>query len=167
MIYGERVERATAPSKWTTVRSFKKCNIDDLLSDLTDAPWHVMETFTSVDDKYDYWKTLFLSIIDKHAPLVKVRMKKDSCEWIDEDIRRLMRARNYYRRKYQKMRNPEDWKMFKGLRNEVNRQMRQAKVGHFSRLCQELSNKPGRVWRQLNLSIGRKVKRLVTSLKCI
>ena len=123
-----------------------------------------METFTSVDDKYDYWKTLFLSIIDN---LVKVRMKKDSCEWIDEDIRRLMRARNYYRRKYQKMRNPEDWKMFKGLRNEVNRQMRQAKVGHFSRLCQELSNKPRKVWRQLNLSLGRKVKRLVTSLKCI
>ena len=58
MIYGERVDRATAPSKWTTVRSFKKCNIDNLLSDLADAPWHVMETFPSVDDKYDYWKTV-------------------------------------------------------------------------------------------------------------
>ena len=71
-------------------RSFKKCNKEKLLLDLADAPWHLMEIFSSVDAKWSYWRTLFLSILDKHAPIVNVRMKKDSLEWIDEDIHKLM-----------------------------------------------------------------------------
>ena len=34
----------------TTVRSFKKCDKDAMLSDLDRAPWHVMEVFSSVDE---------------------------------------------------------------------------------------------------------------------
>ena len=72
MIYGERAEKPKVPSKWLTVRSFKKCNKDELLLDLMDAPWHVMETFDNADDMYGYWKSLFLSILDKHDPLAKI-----------------------------------------------------------------------------------------------
>ena len=55
MIYGEREERVSTLSQVTTVRSFKKCDKDALLSDLDRAPWHVMEMFSSVDEMWDYW----------------------------------------------------------------------------------------------------------------
>ena len=50
MIYGEREERVSAIPRVTTVRSFKKCDKDAMLSDLDRAPWHVMEMFSSVDE---------------------------------------------------------------------------------------------------------------------
>lgn len=165
MIYGERVEKITTKSKWFTVRNLKKCNKEDLLLDLADAPWHVMETFNSIDDKYDYWNTLFFAILDKHAPLIKVRAKRDRYEWIDEDIHRLMRARNYHRWKYLKSRLKEDWEVFRRLRNEVNHRMRQAKAEYFSSICREFANHPKRVWRQLNSSLGRKFRRSITALE--
>ena len=43
------------------------------------APWQVMETFDDIDDKWTYLKDLFLSIVDRHAPVMKVRVKKDKC----------------------------------------------------------------------------------------
>ena len=51
---------------------------------------------TSMTDAWSYWKNLFFSITDSHAPLVSVRMKvKDlSSEWIDAELRTLLRARN-------------------------------------------------------------------------
>ena len=134
MIYGERVEKVTVPPRVSEIRSFKKCNKEKLLLDLVDAPCHLMEIFYSVDAEWSYWRTLFLSILDKHAPIVKVRMKKDSLEWIDEDIHKLMRTRNYFRKKYKKYRAQEDWEAFKNLHKEVNRTMRQVKVGFFTRV---------------------------------
>ena len=69
------------------VRSFKNCDPTFLSEDLCSAPWEVIETFDSLDDKWDYWKTLFLGIVDKHAPLINVRNKPQTLKWISGDIR--------------------------------------------------------------------------------
>ena len=37
------------------VRSFKRCDMVKLQVDLHEAPWGVMDTFDSLDDKWDYW----------------------------------------------------------------------------------------------------------------
>ena len=92
MIFGERVERPTSIQKASIVRCYKKCNFDELLSELSDTPWHIMDIYSSVDDMWDCWKKLFFSVLDRHAPLRSVRRRKHSLEWIDEEIRQMMRA---------------------------------------------------------------------------
>ena len=59
------------------MRSFHRCNVDQLLSDLDSAPWHVMDSFSDIDSKWDFWKMLFWQIVDSHAPpkVVRVRWK--------------------------------------------------------------------------------------------
>ena len=86
MIFAECVEHVNTQSKVTTVRCFKKCDTDELTLDFMNAPWQVMDTFDTVDDMWDYWKTLFL---DKQAPLKKVRLRKrgQDDEWIDSELR--------------------------------------------------------------------------------
>ena len=66
----------------TTVRSFKKCDKDDMVSDIDRVHWHVMEMFSSV---HKMWKETLLEVIGEHTPLMKVRMKRESAEWIDEN----------------------------------------------------------------------------------
>ena len=70
-----------------------QCKLDNLLSDLGNAPCQVMDTFEDIDDKWTNWKDLFLSVVDRHAPLMKVRVRKDKCEWLDGDIQSMMRSR--------------------------------------------------------------------------
>ena len=41
-------------------------------------------------------------------------MKIDKCEWLDGDIRFMIRSRNYYRRVFQTSRLQEVWEKFKG-----------------------------------------------------
>ena len=124
-----------------------------------------MEVFSSADEMWDYWKKLFLEVVGEHAPLVKVGMKRESAEWIDKEIHKLMRARNYYRTKHRKSQTKEDWNVFKNLRNEVRKKLRQAKERHYTSVCQSLSKHPRKVWRQLNSALGRKHRSRITRLK--
>ena len=60
IIYGEMAEKVSKHRpKTITFRQTKNTNFEPLNQDLLNAPWHVGEIFSSVDDKYDYWKGLF------------------------------------------------------------------------------------------------------------
>ena len=116
MIYGECLQEVPVQSKVCTVRSFKKCNVEELSVELMDAPLQVMDTFNDVNDMWYYWKSLFLDVLDKHAPLLKVRRKmRGNDDWLDSGLRSLMCSRNYYRRKHRKTRAVEDWERFNSL----------------------------------------------------
>lgn len=164
MIFAECVKHLNAQSKVTTVRCFKKCDTDELTLDLMNAPWQVMDTFDTVDDMWDYWKTLFFQVLDKHAPLKKVRLRKrgQDDEWIDSELRGLMRTRNYYRNKHRKTHAKDDWDKYKALRREVNTRIRRAKTEHYRNVCADISGKSRSTWRQLNLALGRTKRRAVS-----
>ena len=96
------------------VRSFRKCNVNSLLDDLSNAPCSTMDVFDTVDDKRSYWKTLFLKVVNKHAPIIRIqtRTKQHGYHWVSEETRRLMQSRNYRLNKFRKRRDPADWHAF-------------------------------------------------------
>ena len=117
MVYGVFNEVVSAKSQCVKmVRSFKRCDRERLNSDLREVPWHVMDSFDTIDDMCNYWKALFLSVVDEHAPLVKMRMRQDSLQWITGEVRKLMKARNYFRKKFRRTQDPMEWDRFKRLR---------------------------------------------------
>ena len=52
--------------------------------DLVAAPWQVMGTFDSDDDKYGYWSELLLEILEKHAPIKKKTSESEGCTLNDQ-----------------------------------------------------------------------------------
>ena len=155
MIYGVCREKLLLIPTVSYVRSFKRCDMDALLADLRDAPWQVTDAADDIDEKWVTWKSLFMSVVDQHAPLVKVRVKKSRCDWLTAEIRTLMRSRNYHYRQYLKSRSQATWERYKTLRNEVNRQIRQAKASHFITISQEMRQQPKLAWSKLNAALGR------------
>ncbi len=111
MIYGVycKGRERRLPPHVKTIRSFKNSDADELIQDLENAPWSLMDTFDTVDRKWEYWKTTFLSVVDRHAPLRKVRVREHSSPWITEEVLKLTRARNYYHTKHRKTKSLDDW----------------------------------------------------------
>ncbi len=52
--------------------------------------------FGDVDDMLGYWKSLFISIVNKHAPYIKIRRKNQEHCWISGETRRLMEHEQLY-----------------------------------------------------------------------
>ena len=44
------------------------------------------------------WSTLFSLIIDKHAPIKSLRVSERYCPWVNEDLKKLIRIRDKFRR---------------------------------------------------------------------
>lgn len=62
--------------KVTTFRSTKALDTEKMNEDLKAAPWNAMDTFDALEDKYEYWKSLFNSVVEEHLPTKKMRVLK-------------------------------------------------------------------------------------------
>ena len=51
MIYTEYVQEVKPQPKMKLIRSFKRCNKEELMSDLIRVPWHIIDIFEDIDDK--------------------------------------------------------------------------------------------------------------------
>ena len=65
---------------------------EELCQDLSEVPWFVMDSFDPTDEMWGYWKSLFLSVTEDHAPFAKVTVRQESLSWITVEVRRLMRT---------------------------------------------------------------------------
>ena len=78
-----------------TYRSFKNFEEANFLSDLSSVPWEILEQFDHVDDIVSAWKSLFLEVLDKHAPIKSHRLKKKyQPDWLSPEILDCMKERN-------------------------------------------------------------------------
>jgi hypothetical protein len=65
-----------------TRRSCKHFSRTCFEKDLANVPWSVIDIFDSPDDKVDVFNSLFLDVLDLHAPLKTIRIKKKTAPWI-------------------------------------------------------------------------------------
>ena len=75
--------------KHTTIkyRSYKSFDEAEFIKDLQSVPWSVIEGFDNPDDILDTWNTLFIGVVDKHAPLKERRVKYPvQPEWMTDEI---------------------------------------------------------------------------------
>ena len=47
------------------------------------------------NEMWDIWKSLFLEVINKHAPMRKRKVKSKSSPWITAELRRKMRKSDF------------------------------------------------------------------------
>lgn len=79
-------------------RLYKHYKADAFHDDVSKAPWSIVDVFDDVEDKLHVFNLLFSSILDHHAPIktFKIRGKPYPC--ITENIRALMKTRDYWRK---------------------------------------------------------------------
>ena len=157
-------DKPTTP-KAKLIPSFKKCNFEDLSLEMEHAPWGVMDMFDTIDEKWDYWKSLFTKIIDSHAPMIRVRPKQNSFQWIPDATRALMKCRNYYMKKFRKTRDPIDWEHMRTYKKAVRNSLKKGKRDHFTEICNVYGKQPRKVWTELNKAFGRKQKLRISHIE--
>ena len=74
---------------------------------------------------FSTWNALFLSVLNKHAPIKEKRVKRaKKSAWLTEEITAAQKNRDYYHKK-------QDWENFKVWRNKTKSLIRTAKKAFF------------------------------------
>ena len=70
------------------VRSLRHCDWDAVREYLRAAPWHVMDIFDDIDDKWNFFKSCLHYALNQHAPIKKVVSKcsKRLIPWLTDHL---------------------------------------------------------------------------------
>ena len=85
------------------------------------APWHVMDIFNDIDDKYEYWSGLFESVVDAHAPMKRKKVREKDTPYMIIEWKKAIRNKRQYAIKFAKDRTRENFELKKKYRNKANK----------------------------------------------
>ena len=129
------------------VRSFKNFDEGSFCSDLSLVPFSTAYVFDGPEDVYWAWEKLFIEVLDDRAPVKSFRRKhRDQFQFINPELREVMRKRNRCKRQFNKSRKPEDWEKYCQLRNRAVSMRRKRVRDHFSRICNDKQSDQKKFW---------------------
>ena len=88
----------------------KDFNEEALLADDSGLRWEQVLTETDdIDVLVRNWSNLFSLIIEKHAPMIAMRVSEKYCPWIDKDPKKLMQTRGKLKKAAAKRKSQSLW----------------------------------------------------------
>ena len=117
------------------------------------------EQFVNHDTEitWEMWKNVFLEICNKHAPLIKARLKARKNPWITPDIVKMMYERDHLHAKAIKYDDPILMNNYRKLRNRITSEIEKKKFEHFSDMNNECKHNPRKIWEELKSVLPDKI----------
>ena len=78
------------------MRNFAKYNEANYKADLCNLDWKNVMHESNINKAWDIFRSLFKSVIDKHAPLIKKRVCGRDSPWFTNEIKMKAHERDYY-----------------------------------------------------------------------
>ena len=119
--------------KLITARTFKKFNSESFLTDLRNIQFDQMKVIAKDPNKlWQIWKTLFLEVLNKHAPVSNIRIRGSNLPYITEDVRRLARQRDFLIKKANQMGSKYLQQAFQQIKHRVTYTVRKLKSDYYT-----------------------------------
>lgn len=132
-------------------RNLKNVRLHDLLDEADNFDWNQIHLSTDVEHKIDVLNSLLQKLLDKYAPLKKVKVIYEECVWLTEQIVDQIKIRDVLFNAWRNQKSQLNKDLFHKQRNKVNQMISDAKKFHFN--------------TQLNLSLpGRKLWKNLSNL---
>ena len=139
LIRNIRAPMLKVPPKVINVRNYKRFNIKDFQSDLKAMPMeHIKLVSKDVNEMWLRWKTFFLNILNKHAPVASIKVKGNSSPYVTSELKAMIRTRDYLRAKANKMGSTYLLQASNHVRNKVNRTLSELRKQYYSQKLKKI-----------------------------
>ena len=118
--------------------------------DSTNSSGTANENVICVDKLWLNFKSAFLKVADRHAPLIQKQVRGvDNCPWMTGQIKKDIRQRDYFLKKARKSSRDEDWLAYKSMRNRVTNSVKRAKQTYNKKLIDNNKDDTKAFWRTM------------------
>ena len=130
------------PPRFLWVRSFRKCQWDQLRDSLCSAPWDIMTMLDDIDDKWEFFHHILMLSLNEFAPLHRVNCKNSrrSTPWFSDSIAQMIKEKYKARHLTQRTGSDDDWSAYRRLKNQLKATVVRQKWITFSVLLGRVSD---------------------------
>jgi hypothetical protein len=97
------------------------------------------------------WKCLYLEVLNKHAPIKRIKIRQKGKPWFTSDLHAMIIQRDKIFKKASKSTNEKEkknlWEGYLAMRNKIKISVKQAKAEYYNRLIKEKKQCPRELWR--------------------
>lgn len=104
--------------KVITYRDLRTFSKEAFMNDVCSVSWQCVYNASDIDEKVSMFNSIFLQLVNKHAPLKTFKTKCGTAPWMTPEITKLLSERDKARKKHLKTKSVEDGELFKSLRNK-------------------------------------------------
>ena len=161
LIRNARAPKLKVPPKVIDVRNYKRFNIDSFQSDIRSIPLEQIKLVSKdANELWLRWKAFFLNILNKHAPITKIKIKGNMVPYITSEVKALIRTRDYLRAKANKTGSVYLRQAFNHIRNKVNVKLSELRKNYYSQKLEENKENLKGTWKVLKQAMGQGTKSL-------
>ena len=140
---------------YITTRSYSSYDKKSFLQDLEYAPWHMVNFFDNVDDQVGVFNSLFLEILNDHAPVKKIKIKSRPNPFVTREIKQLMKTRDHWRKKAIRTNDKLCWNGYRFFRQEVKKELRLAEKIYVREQILNNQGNTNAIWKVINRCMSR------------
>ena len=120
---------------------------NDLVEEI---PLSLYEIFDDPNDILDCWYSHFMKILDRHAPLIKRRVRNNKLPgWFNSEVRCFSRKRDFFLKQFLKTKNSDTWCTYKKWRNRTVHIIKKSKEDYYKNLLTDNVHNPRQLWKIL------------------
>ena len=125
---------------------------------LNQTDWETLIDNNNVEEVAQNITNTILTCAKNTIPNKLVTIRPNDIPWLNNNIRKLMRKRNKLHKKAKIVNNEQSWKRFREIRNEVTKQLREAKTNYENNLIVKLNSNTTNVktWFKLAKQLSNK-----------
>ena len=160
LIYGVRKvsSRINREPKIIKSRQLKNYDSTKFRKELQQVDWESIIELNDVNAMSSEWEKEFIRVLDKHASIRQRKVRNSYAPYIDKELKHKMFMRDFYKKRFSKTQNTDDWKFYQDFRNTANVEKRKKKKAFYSHKLDESKNDIKSTWKLLNMAMGTKSK---------
>ena len=140
--------------KVVNVRNMQKFNVNTFRNDLDNLPWDNVKKLGDVNDQWQLSKNMFLSVVDKHAPLKRKRIRNKKSPWLTSEIKQQLVHRDRLKNIAIRTNAEGDGKNYKNTKNICNN-IKKTKVDYYQNTFQQNLGNSKEIWKSINELMSR------------
>ena len=163
LIYAIIDLKVSKPEKqFISFRDYKNIDVQSLTSEARLLSWDEVYKSVTIDDKVSSFNQIVTNLMDKHAPIRTVAIKKPNPPWFTGELLQMISLRNRAREKFLSTKDPCHYETFRVLRNNTKQAIKNAKVRYFHGIFTN-SKSSKEIWSHIRSLSGDKSKKCMTT----
>lgn len=141
---------------YIVTRSLKNYSSERFTRDLAQITWQENSIDNDINQKTDNFNQKFLNVLNMHAPIKTIKIKRRLCPFVDREIVVMMKTRNMFHRIARETGQALDWDRYRSYKNQVKEKLREAERKFVHNKINNNNNNNNSLWKIIRECIPRK-----------